>query len=755
MRTPTVNIAMPPEVIQLRHMARVPASRLPRALSYDDAADVVSRRSLTECDLRLRTTGLWIIDSQAQLGPPPQVKRAYVMGAAAGGQGIGEIRHYDFSIGRSLEHCDVALPYEYVSRVHVALAMYADVIHIENRSRTNGVFVGGGWIGPSETIRIQTDAPFVIGISKPVSKLDGSLLICPLGASLDNALKSSLKRGLQTTLDKFVRVDREPWGGLVPKKVFISQAPKVVGVPLQAADVSDRVITPPQILEADAFIRSYCDELRDEGAHVRAFIKDWMERGRLEKHVDGHQGWDRRLLQNVRQGGMLLATHSTDVAGAVAIIRSLQIDPQHFTKRKAYFRYGLGHSYGEIVFVQRPGVSGLGEINDIWKVMKFDHESREELYRLVQNVDYNKNIPVRVRDPSPYDPDGRSAMVEFFNDHALMELFPQFESSDPVSIINSYVILAPEHLYDGLIDQIPKQFHEWVIRIPGTGTTIEEFVRNLDDVARRTRFEGGKFQPKIGRDALFRYELVYFKIVETVLRFRHRALRKKIEEFARAVVRSELTHPAIVSSIAETTALLPEAFHILHQREQYPSHDGRSPLGHTMNAVIEAAYLAPRLAQERKQLFAAEAFIALWFHDLGKIYDAKSDDHEARSVEMAKYHLKMMDFAGDEGTVTQITRNMILHFIENAGLISEASKAIEKGENKESVARRLAPRACARAYGIFLLNSPYEIFLLNFADAASIPGRSGRRMLAKLDYRGVVDVRPQLIDAFRELLKYS
>jgi hypothetical protein len=726
-------------------MARLPASGLPSPLSFGDAADIVARRSVAECDLKAGATGLWILDVEAKLGPVPEARQGFIMGAAKGINGIGTVQHYRFNIGRNPERSDVTLPYEYVSNDHVAVTFYEDIVHIENRSRTNGIFVGGGWIGPEESIRVQPDVPFVFGVSKPDSKTDGTVLVCPMDMRLADSLQTTHRMGVLNTLDRFVLVKRDPWKGpaSIEKSIFRGP-PRQKGVPIQASDITQKVITPPQILDADKYIRLYCDELKGETDHIREFIRDWIERGNLDKHVKGHHRWDERLLNNVRQGGMLLATHSTDVKGAVAIINDLQIDPKYSRKRKAYFRYGLGHSYGEIVFVQRPGISGLGKVNDIWNVMIKGDDTLSELYRLAKKVDYNRNVKVRPGQPAAHDPKGRSAMVEFFDDSALMELFPQFESTEPVSIINSYIILAPEHLYDEFVEQIPKQFRDWVVCIPGTGKTREDFLRGVKDVARRSRMDGGSFQPKIGRDALLRYELMYFKIVETVLRFRHRALRKKIEEFAEAVAKSELGHPEIINQIADTTALLPESFRVLHLMKQFPSHDGHSPLGHTMNAVIEAAYMAPRLAEEFTPLFIKEAFIALWLHDLGKISDAKADDHGKLSVEMAKYHLKMMDFTGDPATVTQIQKDMILHFIENAGLISEASQALDKGEHIDSVASRIVPRMYTR---------PVELFLMNFADTASIPGRSGRRMLVNTDYTGVVDVRAQLIATFRELLK--
>lgn len=742
MHIKTVQITMPQHVARLTHMARLPATELPEALSYEEAASIICGRSIGEADLQVPGAGLWILDSKAQFGPPPEVKGGYALNAPCVDEcNIHIIPHRSFSVGRSLDRCDLALPYDHVSREHLFITLFGTHVSIQNNSQTNGVFVGGGWIGPTERITIDLDVPFLIGIAEPLSNLDGSLLICPLGESLDRAMKEAV--GGHRTLDEFIMVEREPWQGIISRRKTYEPVPKPKGVPHQASDISERIVTPPQILDADKYIRTFTEELREEGSHVREFIRGWIVRGQLDKHVKGYKNWDRRLLNNVRQGGMLLATHSTDLAGAAAIMRSLKIDPQYFRKGKAFFRYGLGHSYGEIVFVQQPGISGLGEINDIWDVMIPDRDIREGLLRLVQNVEYNRNIPVRVGEPAPHDPEGRSAMVSVFNEHALMELFPQFESSDPVWNLNTYVILVPDHLYKELLSQVPKQFHDWVVRIPGTGKRKKDFVRDRNNVARRTRFDGGTFEPKIGRDALFRYELVYFKIVETVLRYRHRALRKRIEKFADEVMLSRLSHPDIVSHISETTALLPEAFRVLHLRDQFKSHDGHSPLGHTMNALIEAAYLVPMLDREFQPFYARDALIALWLHDIGKMFDAKASDHGWISVDMAKYHLKMMDLQGEVDSEEQERRERILHFIENAGIISKAVKALEEGEDTSSIAKRLMPRA-----GSLLP----ELFLINFADTSSIPGRSGRKMLVNTNYKAI-DVRRKLIEVFRMLLK--
>ena len=71
------------------------------------------------------------------------------------------------------------------------------------------------------------------------------------------------------------------------------------------------------------------------------------------------------------------------------------------------------------------------------------------------------------------------------------------------------------------------------------------------------------------------------------------------------------------------------------------------------------------------------------------------------------------------------------------------TKALKRGESVSSVRSRLL------LYGTYLLP---EIFLINFADTASIPGRSGRQMRVNMDYRGTVDVRRELIETFRKLL---
>lgn len=721
----------------------LPATGLPAQLPYDDAARVVVSNHLGDCDLKVGDTGpgLWVVDKNAEFRRAPMaMDNYYNLGHCQKKWGLWPFKCCCFIIGRGLESSDLVLPHEYISRRHLILKMFPDRVRVKNISEKNGVFIGGAWLGPGENFDVRPDAPFLIGFKEPASKLDGSLLVSPLNTSWDNALISA--RGSD------VRIDREPWEKMIAGAKAMAISPKSEVILRQATDVMDEIVTPEQIYDVDRIIYPTNNELNDEGLHIRTSIRNWLEAGRLDGHVKGDHKWDKRLLANVRNGGIMLPTHSTDLEGAIAILKSGRIDPEHFRKKKAFFRYGLGHSYGPIVFVQRPGVGNIGKINDIWHVMNRTKKDREELFRLVGDVDYNRNIkvkPVQRDEVKPYY--GQSIIAQKgigADDSPLMELFPQFESTEPVSIDNSYVIMVPEHLYQEMIDNVPVHLHDMLIKIPGTGKTEKDFLEGRERVARRTRVHGGDFQPVIGYEALFRYELVYFKIVETLLRSRHRMLRRKLEELASDAARSELTHADIVARISDISAFLPESFHVLHYQKQYPSHDGHSPLGHTLNALLEAAYLAPALAREFNSLHVEDDLIALTLHDIGKIHGAKEDDHDDLSVEMARYHLKMMGLNAKGDDEARERRERILDLIRKMGLISEASLAMEGGEEWETVAGRLSPKV-----GPFLT----DIFLLNFADVASIPGRSGRKMRVNTNYNGVIDVRPRIIEVFRRFLK--
>ena len=106
-----------------------------------------------------------------------------------------------------------------------------------------------------------------------------------------------------------------------------------------------------------------------------------------------------------------------------------------------------------------------------------------------------------------------------------MELFPQYEARKKIGIDRVSWILAPEHLYDELWKRTPEPLRHLIIRIPSTGATASEFLAGREEVVRRSRYRGGTFEPRIGKEALWRYEITYFKCNEVVQRYRHQRLR--------------------------------------------------------------------------------------------------------------------------------------------------------------------------------------------------------------------------------------
>jgi len=728
----TVHIGTSLQGLPLAQIGMLPATSLPLKLGYPDVVDIIHKASLKEPDLKTGSTGIWVVDPSAKFAGAPIKSDVFVMkNRSVGGWNMWPFQRYVFKVGRSDSANHLILDHPEVSRQHLEINFLPGIVSLRNLSHINEVYVGGGILATNQEFTIRVDAPLMLGIKCPGTSSDGLLLISPL----DNMLTSAIQ--------VLGPAEREPWYENVEKK-----QENVIGeglIPHQAIDTGQAIITPTQIKDADDLIARSSDRIEDEGIRLRSSIRDWIYEGRLDRHVRGEHNWDQRLLANVRKGGMLLPTHSTDTKSAVAILMSGQIDPKYFSKNLAFFRYGFGHSYGEIVFIQRPGVENLGRIKDLWRVMDHKLLEREDLFRLAGCVDYNRSIPTKPVSDEAKDhdgPAGRTYMIpndkiKLAHDQVLMELFPQHESDKCVSLANTYVVLVPEHLYDDLIKQIPENLHELIVCIPGTGSDRQRFLEGRDKVARRSRVRGGTYEPKIGYDALFRYEIVYFKLVEMVQRFRHHALRNRMERFAIAATKGQLTHAEIEERIREIATHLPEAFHVLRLKEQNPSHDGKSPLGHSLNALLEAAYLAPALREEFEDAALEDAFFSLLFHDEGKVYGAKKADHGIKSIEMAKHHLKLMGIDGEK-------RDRILEVIEKGGLISELSMAIDSGKGYKSVKKRVLSMVS------HLLP---EVFLMNFADMASIPGRSDRKMLVNINYRGVIDARPNLISAFRMLLE--
>lgn len=755
MTAKTLQIPIPAGVRMLEHMARLSANALPGALSSSETAQTLGQTRHSGPDLTIGDTGLWVLDPAVQFSAPPTM----ACGPSLNGPGADPSAYffpgYLVTVGRSAKHNGIALPHEHVSHQHLRLQLYQDLVRIQNTSGTNGVFIGSMWLRPAEMVFVRPDSAFIITLGASASKLSGALLISPLMGEFTNVKRDHVDPFADMT--RMMR-GRLPWATNYVHHVM--QQP----VEVQATTPDGTIVTPTQV-RFDDIVKQHGAELNGEAGKIRSFIRGWInngsgwQNGNLQKHFQGKHNWHNRLRDNMRNGGILLPTHSTDLDGTIAILESGEIDPKYFRAKRAFFRYGFGHSYGQITFVQKPGTENLGTLHDIFYVRQPSIDQREDLMHLVQTVKYNRDIEVTPMGDERNRPAGRTvqwAREPFFRGNGLMELFPQFESSEPVPTSNTCAILVPEHLYDELMKAAPEEYHDLIIKIPGTGATKKEFLKGVKKRVARRRRDGGNFQPKIGYDALYRMELTYFKIVEMVQRYRHRALRARLEEFAHSAADGKLSHTDIVNRIAELTPLLPEPFYVLHMRKQYPSQDGHSPLGHTMNALIEAAYLAPALAREFPEFHVADVFIALLYHDLGKIHGARDDDHDQHSVEMAKHHLKMMDLLGDQSTPENIERGeRILFLIERAGLISEAimmrqgiaagrSHALVINSSWDSIARQLLPRANGMLP---------ELFLFNFADTASIPGRSGRKMLKKKRYHPVLDVRRNLIEAFREFLK--
>src|SRR5262249_44543728 len=155
---------------------------------------------------------------------------------------------------------------------------------------------------------------------------------------------------------------------------------------------------------------------------------------------------------NVRHGRILLPTHATTLDNAVSIFDRGKFDPKQTKGGRVCFRYGLGHSYGEIVFVHRPAMEDLGRLHDIHGIMDGIGHPREELAKLVEKLTYNHRVPVKGWGASFLgDTRGRSVRADHVAAKGFMERFPQFEPTQADPIDNIYLVLAPEHLYPELI----------------------------------------------------------------------------------------------------------------------------------------------------------------------------------------------------------------------------------------------------------------------------------------------------------------
>lgn len=468
----------------------------------------------------------------------------------------------------------------------------------------------------------------------------------------------------------------------------------------------------------------------------RKELRSWLKIN-LHDFVDNSDRAN-AIIEVVRRGGFLIPTHSTRLSNAISIFETGEISPGRGGTVDS--RAGIGFSYGEIVFVIDPlVVEGMGVRNIFLMNNPNEHYDRT-MFDLAGKVEYNQNIR---GDPN------LNNCVHPDDSKKLMECGHQYETNHKVLLNQIIAVLVPEHLYDELINKIDNKYHSLLIKIPGTGQTEDIFTADKDKVVTRTPLQGGRYFSLVGKKAVFRYELAYFKLVNIYLERRYRILRERIEDFAQQINQNcdDIDLAKVDAFLTGIAPYLPEVMMAMRHPHptsgaQYPSHDGRSPLGHTFNALQEAALVAKHLIG-KFPVHTADLLIALLLHDIGKIDFPRDEKHIALSTKMAKYHLYMMGLDRNSSDVERDRRNRILHIIANGDLISNYSKATQSGAASDKLADKILKEAGSNLF---------DVFWLNYSDLASIPGLSGREMRRVVNYPSR-DLRPNLIQAFNQLIE--
>ncbi len=221
----------------------------------------------------------------------------------------------------------------------------------------------------------------------------------------------------------------------------------------------------------------------------------------------------------------------------------------HFIK---YFRYGLGHEYGEegavIAVVMKPGFweaekekstlsnPWLREINgkeispqikalnpeaktsERLVYMDFSIEKPEEKERILKDLareaDYNRNLSQKPSN-DPDLPGAPARTIVTSNQEGYMGLYPQLEVVHDVPLDQVENILVPEHMWDEVsrIAQQNPEISKLLCKVEGTGKTKEEFMAGRERMGRRSRNQGGSIQPNFGYDSFHLFEQAYFRAV--------------------------------------------------------------------------------------------------------------------------------------------------------------------------------------------------------------------------------------------------
>jgi len=264
------------------------------------------------------------------------------------------------------------------------------------------------------------------------------------------------------------------------------------------------------------------------------------------------------LRKQVRERGEpLLFTRNIDLAEFQDIIFSSELRQNGWGPK--YFRYGLGHEYGEkgavIVLVMKKSFWDNQKDHGVLKNLFLDqvngkstpgrdpkiinkekgtrgvvimdhvvekHEQRTVfLKELAKAADYNRNIQhkeeqkelARAREAESHSLAGKSILIS--QQDKYMGLYPQLEIPRNVPLDEVECILVPEHMWDE-VNRLAQQnpaVRRLLKKVEGSGASRDEFLRGREKLGRRSRVQGGSFQPNFGYDSFFLFEQQYFRTV--------------------------------------------------------------------------------------------------------------------------------------------------------------------------------------------------------------------------------------------------
>lgn len=257
--------------------------------------------------------------------------------------------------------------------------------------------------------------------------------------------------------------------------------------------------------------------------------------------------------QVINSGRMLRFTRNISLDELLGMAQDNEMRQRKNYEPKCY-RYGLGHGYGKedevLTIVMKEGFwenekeQGESELNNMFlsendmrafygeqtgnascilfpfgyhrplakQVLPKDINSENLLHLLAREVDYNRNLEREDRGLGENE-HGMTVMLQ--HKPRCMEVYPQLDiyGTRDLSMIDR--IMVPEHLWEKALRAAAsnQNLARLLYKMEGTGKTPEEFTSGREKMARRTRFQGGRYAPNYGYDSFYRAEQEYFRIV--------------------------------------------------------------------------------------------------------------------------------------------------------------------------------------------------------------------------------------------------